>query len=506
MNKTIKIAIWNANGLAQRSLEIKSFLIEQNIDVMLISETHFTQKNYLKIPNYIIYNTKHPSGRAQGGTAVIIKDSIKHHESVGNDADYLQATSVTIEDCTGNITLSAIYCPPKHTIKKEMFLKFFNSLGNRFIAGGDYNAKHPWWGSRQSYASPRGKQLYDAMQEQNLIPISTGEPTYWPSDKNKLPDLIDFAVTKGFNANYFSVQSCLDLSSDHSPILIQLNTQIINTEKRNLLYNKKTNWQKYREYIEENLSCGIPLKSAKDLEKSIEIFNKVLHSAAMEATLQIEPKNRVLNIPTYIKMKLQNKRRLRRIWQITRSKLDKTKLNQATKDLKEALHIERNNEIANYLEKLTPTEATEYSLWKATKKIKQPQQFIPPIRTQNGTWARNDEEKADVFAKHLSKVFEPPARQITEKEEYELLETQLIVSESEVEEHLSIKSVKVGELNNIIKNLRIKKSPGYDDIDGKLIKELPVKAIRFLTILMNAAFRLQHFPDQWKVAQIILIH
>jgi hypothetical protein len=29
-----------------------------------------------------------------------------------------------------------------------------------------------------------------------------GEPTYWPSDRNKLPDLVDFCVTKGIPQDF----------------------------------------------------------------------------------------------------------------------------------------------------------------------------------------------------------------------------------------------------------------------------------------------------------------
>ena len=47
------------------------------------------------------------------------------------------------------------------------------------------------------------------------------------------------------------------------------------------------------------------------------------------------------------------------------------------------------------------------------------------------------------------------------------------------------------------------KSPGYDLITR--LNELPYVAIKFITQLMNAILRLGHFPDQWKVAQIILI-
>ena len=216
MGDKLKIAFWNANGLAQRSLELKSFLIEHDIDVMLISERHFTRKKYLKITNYKIYDTQHPDGKAHGGTAAIIKDTIKHYENEENTDDFLQATSITLDDLRGPIMLSAVYCP-NHSIKKEMFPNFFEKLGHRFIACGDYNAKHPWWGSRSSTPTPRGRQLYDAMLDANLSPISTGEPTYWPADKHKHPDLIHFAVIKGIHPRYFAIKSCFDLSSVTHP-------------------------------------------------------------------------------------------------------------------------------------------------------------------------------------------------------------------------------------------------------------------------------------------------
>lgn len=75
-----KIVIWNANGLHQRVKELKTFLYEQDIDIMIISETHFTDKHYVCIPKYRLYHTKHPDNKARGGTAIIIRDTIKHYE------------------------------------------------------------------------------------------------------------------------------------------------------------------------------------------------------------------------------------------------------------------------------------------------------------------------------------------------------------------------------------------------------------------------------------------
>ena len=468
---------------------------------MLISETHFTEKSYFKTPNYHVYDTKHPSGKAHGGSAILIKSTIKHYECLKNTDDYLQATTVTIEDWNGPITLSAVYCPPKHTIKCEMFSSFFKELGHRFIACGDYNAKHPWWGSRSPTPSPRGRQLYEAMQKNHLFTLSTGEPTYWPSDKHKLPDLIDFAVVKGINPNYFTAKSCLDLSSDHSPVIITLNTKIQSNKKISQLYNKKTNWTKYKEFLNNSLSCNISLKTPDELENAIENLNIQIHKAIFEASPQCikSSNNYNNNISKKILDKIHEKRTIRKIWQKTRTKNNKTKLNKVTKDLKRMLYEERNENIQNYLENLTPTEATDYSLWKATK-TRRPQPFTPPIRQENGSWARSDPEKANLFAEHLCKIFEPLKSNITEQEENRLLE-----NTDQSTQEKPAKNVKAREVQRIIRNLKDKKTPGYDRINGKILKEFPPKATRLLTIIINAIFRLNYFPDQWKVAQIVLI-
>jgi hypothetical protein len=74
-----QLALWNANGLPQHALELQSFLTSRNIGIMLLSETHFTLKSYLRIPHYTIYRTNHPAGTARGGTAIVFKNVIKHH-------------------------------------------------------------------------------------------------------------------------------------------------------------------------------------------------------------------------------------------------------------------------------------------------------------------------------------------------------------------------------------------------------------------------------------------
>ena len=102
---------------------------------------------------------------------------------------------------------------------------FLSTLGPKFTAGGDYNRKHIVWGSRLT--TTKGRELLKAIQEQNYLHLSTGTPTYWPTDGNKTPDLLDSFVTIGISPGYTDVQPSYNLTSDHSPITATINTSII---------------------------------------------------------------------------------------------------------------------------------------------------------------------------------------------------------------------------------------------------------------------------------------
>ena len=56
--------------------------------------------------------------------------------------------------------------------------------------GGDFNDKNVHWGSRLT--NPKGKEMLKASNDTGCDFISTRKPTYWPTDPQKLPDLINF--------------------------------------------------------------------------------------------------------------------------------------------------------------------------------------------------------------------------------------------------------------------------------------------------------------------------
>jgi hypothetical protein len=188
------------------------------------------------------------------------------------------------------------------------------------------------------------------------------------------------------------------------------------------------------------------------------------------------------------------------LWQNSRNPRDKNNLNRVTQQLKRLLYKIKNDRFQEYTANLSPTEASDYSLWKVTKHLKRPQVCIPPISKQDGTWAKSNSEKAEEFATYYSEVFKPhPINSGIEQDIIEYLD-------SPTQLELPIKPFTPSEVNKVVKgDLNAKKAPGNDLITGKVLKELPRKGLVFLTVIFNAILRLECFPSQWKVSQIVVI-
>jgi hypothetical protein len=211
---------------------------------MLVSETHFTTKSYFSIPGYSYCHTNHPDGKAHGGTAILIRSTITYSEQLQYAKPELQATIIQVKGQQRTITIASVYCPPKYNLKAPQFNSFFQTLGPCFVAGGDYNSKHTLWGSR--LVTTKGRELASLIHTHNYSFLSTGTPTYWPTDPNKLPDLLDFFIISKISPSNADMQPSYDLSSDHTPIISTISTTIIKRKSQPRLHNAYTNWQTYK--------------------------------------------------------------------------------------------------------------------------------------------------------------------------------------------------------------------------------------------------------------------
>lgn len=123
------------------------------------------------------------------------------------------------------------------------------------------------------------------------------------------------------------------------------------------------------------------------------------------------------------------------------------------------------------VENLSSSEASNYSLRKATKKIKRRHFSVPPIRGEDGGWARNVAAKASTNANHLADVFQRfPADVSPDRQKHiYLLHNTLFLT------NVPIKHINVNDIKHVIKELKPNKASGFDLITAKFSKNCLMK-------------------------------
>jgi hypothetical protein len=76
-------------------------------------------------------------------------------------------------------------------------------------------------------------------------------------------------LQKGIPQDFAVAKSSLDLSSDHSLVLITLTTHAMNQEKQPSLSNRHTNWDDFGHLINQRLTLNVPLKTEEDTEAAV---------------------------------------------------------------------------------------------------------------------------------------------------------------------------------------------------------------------------------------------
>ncbi|GFT83752.1 putative RNA-directed DNA polymerase from transposon BS [Trichonephila clavipes] len=103
---------WNANGLRSRMWELRDFVNKYYPDVISLQETWLRPSLTIALANYKIYRndrnqTTHNAytARTGGGTAIMIKKSMKHTHIPTPNLNGVEATMVALTPERGEQTL-----------------------------------------------------------------------------------------------------------------------------------------------------------------------------------------------------------------------------------------------------------------------------------------------------------------------------------------------------------------------------------------------------------------
>ncbi|KAL4121623.1 hypothetical protein QTP88_014097 [Uroleucon formosanum] len=412
---------------------------------------------------------------------------------------YLQAANIKIKINHLNVTISSAYFPPGQQITEPKLKSFIQSLGSFFIIGGDFNAKHTQWGSR--YTNTRGRLFHTSILKNKLSFISPDEPTYWPAHENRSPDILDFFITSIPTGLKYHIKNLNELSSDHSPIQLTIGAFPASSPTTSLS-SGPIDWKIFQQKLDISLSLNFPLKRSSDIDNAISILTNSIQNAISTSSSPNPNKNQPkypTSLPTYLVDLIKAKRQARSLWQRTKYPIHKTIYNHLITDLKTQLAKFRSEQFSKHLSTLTPNNG---SLWKMTKKLINHRDNTPPLERPDKSLAISDLEKANLFCDQLSSSFSPHSDLASSPDHVNLVNSFL---SSPLPMSLPAKSISPAEIVSVIHKLRPNKSPGHDQITNKIAKNLPKKAILFLTHIYNAMLRLSYFPPTWKYSIIIMI-
>lgn len=158
--------------------------------------------------------------------------------------------------------------------------------------------------------------------------LSSRKPIYWPADKDKILNLIDFYITKDISANYLEVDNMKDLTSYHVSVLMTISSTVKRKKKRLTLTNKYTDWNKFRDELDRLIDLKVRLKTAEELNAQARNLVEVIHKAAGNSTPN--PKDTLVQeiyYPLEIREMIKMRRKARRIWHQSRHPEDKNSFN-----------------------------------------------------------------------------------------------------------------------------------------------------------------------------------
>lgn len=245
--------------------------------------------------------------------------------------------------------------------------------------------------------------------------------------------------------------------------------------------------------MSEQLNLNDKINDASQLDLAAENFTNIITNAAKTSTTYRNFKPRIAAYPAEIMQLIKQHRQVRRKWFKTRNSYDKTAYNKLTKKVKSVLFQFKNDSFHLYLESLSPSKDSDYSLWKATRKIRRPLNSNPPLKADLGEWVRDDYNKANLFASYMESVFQPN----------EIISD--VVPISIVVRTEKIKHTSPLEIAEILEKSKPTKSPGPDNINADTLRELPKKGIIYITTLINSALCQKSMPDPWKLANVIML-
>lgn len=493
----LRVVQWNAEGIQRKKPELQTFLRDNKIDVICIQETHLTEPRRFFVRGYESFRRDRTTG-PKGGILTLVRHTIpavRVAESADEEPEFitiklfLQQEELLITNC---------YSPPTSRLNLH---KIQLATENHVIAG-DFNGHSPAWGYNNT--DSRGEDIQDWMMDNELVLINKPDdkPSYY-SRAWKTTSTPDLAIaTEDIQKRAVRVVHDQLGGSDHLPISIHIADLKTTTEycRKTASWNfQKADWEQYRFHAED--LCNVT--STEDINQNV----KHLTAGILDAAKKSIPRGFRKDYKPYWSKTLAS---LHQQLSEARENMEKNPCAETTtrhNQLKEEFHSTKIKELQQSWHKTTSSLSLNDNtgkLWRLTKTLNE-----DAARTRGATVLEGDDNfcTGKRAANLLADVFEDESTIKVPTQRKKEVERQL---QDKIRQQTNFSppmtsDFTMAELNDAIRRLKSKKSPGKDGICNEMIKHLGPTARKKLLELFNQSWKTGIYPLAWKEATIIPI-
>lgn len=496
--RNLKVLFWNARGLRTKLIELKKYLYVNEIDVVCICETFLKSDSTIQIKGYKCISMCRETGRF-GGLMIAVRNGIKFVPIALPKTRLLECLGVVIS----NINVILIYLPGQSNDSKisQHFINDIAALDrnftNKFILG-DYNSRHTSWNCADN--NKAGILLNDYMSKSNSFLCPPDSHTYCPVSSKFRPSTIDLLITDA-RTNHSNPRVINEFYSDHLPVRFTIHSKIEMQEPIPIPCYHLANWEKFRDVLDNSLG---PLSATERLVDQAQIDYLVAHitDAIIHARALAIPNRKTNKDHIFIDPELKSlisKRKYHRMRFLRhRNPLDEFICKRLQQLIKSKMTLLKSLNWSLRLKDCTANNGNIYKLIKARRS-----KYKTPSYNINDEKLHTDKQKAEALSTSFAAAHNNPLKDNNKsftKKVHKTVSTYL--NSDETHEFLKIT---LAETRSHIRQLKVRKCPGRDGLNGILLKNLSHKAIEYLNNIFNLCLTAGYFPDEWKKAVVIAI-
>lgn len=485
---------WNCRGYRHNYEDLICLLKEHSPKCVCLQET-FLGAFLPHPPKGYSIQTFSPTNQATpgNGLAILIHQSIPYNTIAINSN--LQVSAVRIGLHT-QYTVCNLYIHPNENITSQDLLNLINQLPQPFIILGDFNAKHPLWGNRET--DRHGRVIEQILMDPDIGILNDGHATHFHVQTGT-SSAIDLSLCSPI-VQPDLVWTVLDdlYGSDHYPILITNETSNDTSQREPRLILRKADWKLFK-----SLTAVVD-GEYDNIDEMVEVFNKLVLDATRASIPMSSGRIPDRCVPWWTAdctiVNLERKAALRR-YQRTRLQVDKISYSRAKANAKFVKHNAKVDSMREFISKLN-SDTPLPKIWIRVKKMTgKYAKHHPPCLTQNNNLVTDEHTVANILAHHYSSVSSTDSYTPRFQRVKAAAEATHINFDSN-ENHPYNSPITMHEVTGTMKLCK-ETAPGEDGIRYRMLSNIHDSALNLLLGIYNKVWTDNVYPSEWRDATVL---